>query len=138
MDLYLGELSPAEIARQVIASLQKQHRLALEDYRVWVHEHKGYCLLDLDDASRWVLRLGDEHGRHVHVHPGRYSPHTRRVRANVLKTAVLALAHARLHGSDPLERSLLDRVRGRYLNLPPLGRDASGDHGIGAVIHDLR
>ena len=39
------------------------------------------------------LSGGDENGRHVHVHPGRWTTNTCRVRANVLKTAVVALAY---------------------------------------------
>ena len=50
--------------------------------------------------------LGDD-ARYVHVHPARYSPESRRVRANVLKTAVMALAVVKVHGGDPTDRALL-------------------------------
>ena len=45
----------------------------------------------MPDGSAWVLRQGEEGGRYVHVHPGRRTPPTLRVRATVLKTAVMAL-----------------------------------------------
>jgi hypothetical protein len=138
MDLYTGPLTPAEIGSKVIAQLQAEGRLALPAYREWVKGSGGYCLLTFDDGTRWVLRLGDEGGRYVHVHPGRWAPQTCRVRANVLKTAVLVLAHAGIHGGDPLDRARVNAVRRDYLGLSPVGRDLSGDQGLGAVIDLLK
>ena len=91
-----------------------------------------------EDTSRWVLRAGDEDDRFVHVHPARYSPFTIRVRANVLTTAVMALAYTGLHGGDPLSRPVVNAVRRDYLGLAPVGRDPSADEGIGSVIELLR
>ena len=99
----------------------------------------GYAVLTLpEDGSRWVLRLGDEGDRYVHVHPGRWSPETRRVRANVLKTAVMVLAYTGLHGRNPTELRLVNSVRRRYLGLAPMGQELSGEQGLGAVIDVLR
>jgi hypothetical protein len=60
------------------------------------------------------------------------------VRANVLKTAVMVLAHAGIHGGDPTERTRLNAVRAEYLGLAPVGRDISGAEGLGAVMKLLR
>src|SRR5439155_910547 len=82
-------------------------------YRAWVEGQGGYGILTFpEDESRWVLRLGDEGDRYVHVHPGRWTPATLRVRANVLKTAVMVLAYVGAHGGDPLDRALVHRVPG--------------------------
>src|SRR5436305_5348976 len=92
MDLYIGRLTPPEIAARVLADLKAAGRLALGTYRSWVEGQGGYAVLTFpEDGSRWVLRLGDEGDRYVHVHPGRWSPATLRVRANVPKTAVMVL-----------------------------------------------
>ena len=125
MDLYTGPLTPGEIADGVVTALAADNRLSLHVYRSWVHAHGGYQVVTFpEDGSRWVLRLGDEAGRYVHVHPGRWSLATLRVRANVLKTAVMALAYATAHGSDPLDVRLVNTVRegnvGRAL-IPALG-----------------
>jgi len=85
----------------------------------------------------WVLRAGAEEGRYVHVHPGRWAPATRRVRANVLKTAVMVLAYFGVHGGDVGDVALVNRVRRQYLGLAPV-RDLAGDHGLGQVIELLR
>ena len=139
MDLYTGALSPADIAARVIAALRADNRFALPAYRAWLASGGGYQVIPFaDDASRWVLRLGDEGDRYVHVHPARRAPATRRVRANVLKTAVMVLAYTGVRGGDPIDRTLVNAVRHAYLGLSPMGKDLAGDQGIGGVIDLLR
>ena len=138
MDLYTGSYSPAEVGRLVLEQLGRDGRLELEAFRDWVRAESGYRMLTLPDESAWVLRLGEEEDRYVHVHPGRWVPHTRRVRANVLKTAVMVLAVAGVRGGEPMERTLVNRVRQEYLGLAPVGRHLDGEQGLGEVIDLLR
>jgi len=134
MDLYHGPLATVEIASGVLARLAEEGHLEADAFRAWVEAASGYGLVTLPaDGSRWVLRQAPP-PRYAHLHPGRNSPHTVRVRAPVLKTAVMALAHVRVFGGDPLDRATLNAVRREYLGLPPLGKGPSADHGLGAVI----
>jgi hypothetical protein len=138
MDLYLGALSPRDIGERILTQLRSDKRLSLDAFRAWIAAGRGYRLLTLaDDGSEWVLRMGDEADRYVHVHPARWAPKTCRVKANVLKTAVMILAYTSLHGGDPLEVNLVNQVRRDYLALTPLGRDLTGDQGIGQIINVL-
>jgi hypothetical protein len=82
--------------------------------------------------------VGDESERYIHLHPGRWSPGTVRVRANVIKTAFLTLLYAGIHTADPRDRVVINHVRREYLTLPPLGRDPEGELGLGALIEVLR
>jgi hypothetical protein len=138
MDLYTGAYSPAEIGRLVLEQLERDGRRELSAYRDWVQAEGGYRMLTLPDDSAWVLRLGEEDDRYVHVHPGRWVPQTRRVRANVLKTAVMVLADVGVRGGDPLELAQVNRVRQEYLGLAPMGRELDGEQGLGEVIDLLR
>jgi hypothetical protein len=139
MDLYHGPFSPREIGENVMESLKNSDLDACDAFRAWIEGANGYRVIEFpEDTSKWVLRFGEESDRFVHVHPARYSPFSIRVRANVLITAVLALAFVKLHGGDPLSRSVVNAVRRDYLGLAPVGRDPSGDEGIGAVIELLR
>jgi hypothetical protein len=139
MDLYHGPFSPREIADRVVAKLLTARRDAPAEFRAWVDSAGGYQTIEFpEDMSRWVLRMGDDADRFVHIHPARYSPFTVRVRANVLTTAVLTLACSTIHGGDPLSRSVVNAVRRDYLGLAPVGRDPSAVEGIGAVIELLR
>jgi hypothetical protein len=138
MDLYTGRFAPAEIAERVLASLRAENRLPLATYRSWVTAGGGYKVLTFpEDASRWVLRMGEEDGRYVHVHPARWAPATLRVRANVLKSAVMVLAHVGVHKGNPLDVALINRVRDQYLGLSPI-KGLTGDQGLRGVIDTLR
>src|SRR5262249_4971511 len=133
MDLYTGSLSPGEIARLVLDCLAAEGPLAADADAVWLESQGGYAVVELPaDGSRWVLRHSDDPARYVHLHPGRWSPHTVRVRANVLKTAFLALVHAGLHGGDPMDRAAINAVRREFLDLPPLGADPEEEVGLGS------
>jgi hypothetical protein len=137
MDLYLGRLSASRIAAEVLRQVQGQTPLERTAYRSWLEKSGGFRLLAIaEDQSQWVLRLGEDEERFIHIHPGRGSPETRRVRANVLKTAILVLAHAGVHGGDPLDLKLIDSIRPR-LELPPVGKLAA-DGGLAEVIQLLR
>jgi hypothetical protein len=137
MDLYVGGYSPAEVGRLILNQLARNGRLDRAAYCSWVEEGGGYRMMNLPDDSGWVLRLGDEDSRYVHLHPGRWVPQTRRVRANVLKTAVMVLAHAAASGDNPLDRAVVNRVRKEYLGLAPVGW-LDGDQGLGEMIGLLR
>jgi hypothetical protein len=134
MDLYTGVLTPAEIAGKVISALEADRRLQSESYQAWLDANGGYGVLTFtEDGSRWVLRRGAEPDRHVHVHPARWSPHTLRVRANVLKTAVMLLAHVGVYGGDPRDVARINAVRCQYLGLSPI-KELAGDQGLGIVL----
>jgi hypothetical protein len=139
MDLYLGDLSPLAIGRSMMALLEGENRLSLQAFRPWIESNRGYRTVTLpEDGSQWVLRLGDEADRYLHVHPARWAPKTCRVKANVLKTAVMVLAYTRIHGGDPGDVALVNRVRGDYLGLAPLGHELDSEQGIGQIIQRLQ
>jgi hypothetical protein len=138
MDLYTGAFSPTEVAEKVVAALRAAGRLEPDAYRAWLQESGGYAVIELaEDRSRWVLRQGAEGERYVHVHPARWAPQTRRVRANVLKTAVMVLACAAVHGGEPLDVRLVNAARTKYLGLSKV-RALADDQGLSAVIDVLR
>jgi hypothetical protein len=138
MDLYIGQLTPREISTRVLELLRAQGRLERESFRAWLAEQNDYLVVPFaEDESRWVLRMGDEHARYIHLHPGRWSPATIRVRANVLKTAFLVLAHVRIYGGQSMDRKVINEVRQQHLGLSPLGQDPEGEAGLGAVLEVL-
>lgn len=133
MDFYHGALTPEVIGERVLAQLRDLAKLDEPVYRVWLEGQGGYAILTLpDDGSRWAVRAGAEGRRYVHLHPGRYSPHTVRVQANALKTAILAHAIARLAAKSATEVVVVNEARTRFLNLPPV--PAIHEGGLGEVI----
>jgi hypothetical protein len=139
MDLYLGALSPRDIGERLILQLHKDHQLSLDAYRAWIADGGGFRMRTLAaDGSQWVLRMGDKMDRYIHIHPARAAAQTCRLKANLLKTAVMILAYTGIHESDPLDLELVNRVRRDYLGLPPLGHELANDQGIGRTINLLR
>ena len=99
MDFYTGELPPDVIAEKVLAHLSDAQALEKSAFIYWLQRQEDYAVLTFpEDESCWVLRLADEQERFIHLHPGRWTPHTMRVRSNVLKTAIMVLAHCGITG----------------------------------------
>lgn len=139
MDLYHGEFTPQEIGERVIEQLKQEGRFEPHSFREWTLAGGGYGMLAFaEDDSQWVMRFGEGTDRYLHVHPGRWTPLTCRVRANVLKTAVMVSAFALLYGGDPTKLETVNRVRSRYLNLAPVGKSLKADEGLGSVIDLLK
>lgn len=131
MDLYTGELSVAQIFSETAAQLRAQQLLEPAAFKTFLGE-SGFRSIVLSDTSVWVLRFGEDDQQFVHLHPARYSPHTIRVKASTLKTAVLCSCA----GVDCNDRESVSRLRTTYLDLPPLASagDAQQLHKIGALL----
>jgi hypothetical protein len=136
MDLYTGPYSPSDVAEAVFAHLKARGLFEYAPLAAWLADRGAYALTELPDRSQWTIRLGPADGRYLHLHPGRWVPHTMRVQANALKSAVMAHAHARLTGGAPDDLAVVNEARKRYLGLLPV-RELAGDGGLGAVIAAL-
>jgi len=126
MDLYVGELSPQKICDEMCIKLKSAGVLTFEDYTQWLFEKgKEYKLIEISDSSFWALRLGKQKERYVHIHPGRYSPFTLRVKALTLKTAITVLI-LNYEKPFPLINALqINEVRKKILNSPPVKKITS-------------
>ena len=138
MDLYWGSLSPAEISEQVILFLHKNKIFTYVGYCNWLLKSESdYKILELKDKSIWILRLGEDSEKYVHIHPGRYSPQTRRVKATTLKTAVFILASINAGESDIINTEVINQIRKKYLNEPPV-KSYSNTPGLKRLIDLLK
>lgn len=125
MDLYLGELTPKQIADSTIHFSRQNKIFNIEDFKEWLKEEKtDYRIIQLGDRSKWTLRLGRKEDRYIHIHPSRYSPHTLRVRSTSLKSAILIRVLTKQYSGNKL--ATLNAIRKEYLNLPPLKSLRSG------------
>lgn len=104
MDMYTGHLSPEAIFEEIISQLAAQEMHLPATFAAATAARQGYLEVTLSDTSRWVLRLSDDPERYIHLHPGRYSPHTLRIKAAALKTAMAYKAAA---GNGGLSGDLL-------------------------------
>lgn len=132
MDLYTGTLSIQQIDTEVTHLLKSQAHYERLSYLQWLQEQRGYQTLTLSDTSVWVLRKGEQTQKYIHLHPGRYSPHTIRAKATTLKTAIATLCVAR-SSSQKIDLSLVNTIRKDVLNLSPL-RQISPEEGAGKLL----
>ena len=126
MDLYEGKFSPQKICNELVSKLKSTGVLGFEEYKKWLFEQgKEYKLIEISDSSVWTLRLGNKEERYVHIHPGRYSPFTKRVKALTLKTAIAVLVTNNDKNFLLMDTEKINEVRMEILNLPPLKKVTS-------------
>jgi len=137
MDLYVGELSPLKICDEIVSKLKSTGVLAFEAYKKWLFEKRNeYKLIEISDNSVWTLRLGNKREKYIHIHPGRYSPITLRVKALTLKTAIAVLI-INYEKNFPLMNTLqINDVRKKILNSPPV-KKVSSNSAVVRVINIL-
>jgi len=137
MDLYYGPYSVSEISEQIVQILNRRKITSSEQYQTWLaKEEKNYQLVKLKDKSVWTLRFSEEPNRYVHIHPGRYSPGTIRVKATTLKTAILILCFKQAGEIKSIETDGVNFIRKKYLNEPPI-KSFSNASRLGRMINLL-
>lgn len=133
-DLYLGKITPVQISDQIIKALLKIKISNSSDYNRWLlNEGSDYKTITLSDNSVWVLRNSSDPKRYVHIHPGRYSPLTCRIKAKSLKSALASIILLGKERSLSLITDEINSIRKQVLNLPPL-KSVSSLSGPGRVI----
>lgn len=111
MDVYYGELDLPALFAEVIGMVDKDEF----SYLSWLKANGGYVEITLSDTSRWVLLHGTTRGKYIHLHPARYSAHSLRVKATVLKTAMAVIVNG-----VPPDLETLNHIRVSMLQLSPV------------------
>ncbi len=138
MDLYVGTLTPGLISRFIINYLKSLKVFEPEKYNSWLTtEENNFRLIKLEDKSIWTLRLGTTTERYVHIHPGRHSPNTIRVKANTLKTAILVFCHENIYDNKLISLEQINTLRKDYLDEPPL-KSVSKETRLGKLLYLFR
>ena len=136
MDLYTGILEMNQIKDEVVQQLNKKNHLSPEEFLPWINQHGEYVNITLSDQSTWTIRKGNDPEKYIHIHPGRYSPHTIRVKSMTLKSAIFILYFTYLWKRDPFNLDFVNNVRQNFLDASPL-KNIHQDKGLGKVIDIL-
>jgi hypothetical protein len=102
--------------------LKSNQLLDIESYQKFlesqgqIKRHGHYLNLTLSDGSIMTMRAVYEGKRKnsasfIHIHPSRHSPHTFRIRANTLKTAIMVYFLACCRRVSPFDVALLNEAR---------------------------
>ncbi|WP_142687618.1 hypothetical protein [Chitinophaga polysaccharea] len=129
MDMYTGSLTPEAIFDEIRGQLKLAGVNTRTDYEALLAKNDGYTETEvvLSDASVWILRLAEDKAHYIHLHPGRYSPYTFRVKASALKTALAYQAATQYHLLTKDLLADLNRVR-KELRLSPLRSISESGH----------
>ncbi len=137
MDLYTGRLCPVQIAEEIKEYLKAKDLLNKGKYLGWIRQaQSSFMEIKLTDNSIWVLLPGKIDGRYVHIHPGRHSPLTIRVRSETLKTAIAVLCYCNRYNNDHYDLDVINRARTRLLGLSPV-KEVNHKRGLGRMIEIL-
>lgn len=117
MDLYTGRLAIEEICQQIKLQLFADNAFDRVSFQKSLK--RGYQKLTLSDDSKWILRTGNDPDRYIHLHPGRYSPHSIRIKASTLKTVIGCLV---IYGKSDIDLLKINQVRTEVLGLSPVAR----------------
>lgn len=109
MDVYTGTMGIRQIMDEIRQFLSEKNLLVPEIFAVWAGKSfSDFRNFTASDGSVWILKYHDALSRYVHIFPSRSSPHTFRVKANTLRSALLYLI---LTGKDYITEEDLNKAR---------------------------
>ncbi len=134
MDVYNGNLSVDLICKEVQEFLYKNKFDDAKIFSKWTGiKLNDFKIIIISDTSQWMLKYHSNETRYVHFFPARLSPHSFRVKANTLKSAILYYI---IIGKDYISRKDLNHARS-LLGLSPV-KDPSETEAITEMIEVLR
>ena len=134
MDIYKGNMTQNEIFTEVIHFLGKYNILSRDLFSRWAGtSYSSYRIITISDGSQWIMKYHEHDRRYVHIFPSRSSPHTFRLKANTLKSAIL---YQVLIGKDYISDDDLNRARA-LAGLSPV-REVGDAEAITELIEILR
>jgi hypothetical protein len=134
MDVYTGKLKIEEIINEISKIIQNKDLLTVENFSSWTGKgFSDFKIVTLSDNSQWTLKYYQGGSRYVHFFPARLSPHTFRVKANTLKSAILYIL---LVGKDYVTGEDLNRTRGNA-GLSPV-KEVAETEAISEMIEIIR
>jgi hypothetical protein len=134
MDVYTGSLSVPDICGEIKDYLKKNELDKIKSFSGWTGiRYNDFKTVTISDTSKWMLKYHNDERRFVHLFPARLSPHSFRVKANTLKSAILYYI---LVGKDFITREDLNEARS-MLGLSPVKNTAEAE-AITEMIEILR
>ena len=121
LDVYTGDLFPHEIGVFIKNALLECNINCKSEFEGWLNGDKTeYKLFMLSDGSVWTIRLGEQEGKFIHIHPGRYSVNSIRMKALTLKTAILSIVYGKIFCKSPIDLQVINIVRKELLSECPV------------------
>jgi hypothetical protein len=133
-DVYTGHLSVHQITHQVCDYMTNLKITERQSFQKWIGK-KHYRELVLSDCSKWVIRLGEDPEKFIHIHPGRNQEFVFRVKANHLKTAIVIFIDNQPDSIQDIQLSTayINKIRAEILGLSPVRSIAECSKALSAL-----
>ncbi len=117
IDIYFGRLTIDEIFGEIHLLAKKNGLTSPIELAHWL-DPLEYRKTELSDNSFWVIKQGQDSSRFLHIHPGKYSPFTMRVKATNLKTVIAV----KILTGDNIQPDLpvINKIRKEKLKMSPV------------------
>ena len=119
LDVYTGNLELQDITKDISGQLKKLNAYSREGLNKHL-KNKEYIVLKIIDESHWIVRIGNDENRYIHIHPGRTGKHVKRFHSNAWKTALAMYFMGLSTHVDINTLEQVNHVRSVYLNLSPV------------------
>ena len=134
MDIYTGNLSQEDIFKEILEFLEINKLKGKESYSSWTGTgFDDFRIVTLSDTSQWTLKYHNHETKYVHIFPARSSPHSFRVKANTLKSAILYII---IFGKDYVSDDDLNAARA-LMGLSPV-KEVADAEAVTEMIEILR
>jgi hypothetical protein len=120
-DMYLGEISPADICAEIREQLKQYGIRSREELKSYLGA-KEYKTFYIADGSVWVVRESESGPEYAHIHPARNQKQARRMKASHLKTAVAWIYETNRSDAaiEEITTFRINELRIRRLGLSPV------------------
>lgn len=130
IDFYTGKLNVSQICKESLAFFREQEIDSRDKFLMWV-QGPNWKKIELSDQSEWLIKMGNQEERYLHIHPAKFSKHTIRIRATTLKTVLALLVHETpVNASQKINLEPVNSIRKNRLALSPIKSLHSADSGI--------
>jgi len=134
MDIYTGNLSQESIYKEILEFLELNNLREKEAYKSWAGtDFDDFRIVTLSDTSQWTLKYHNHETKYIHIFPARSSPHSFRVKANTLKSAILYII---IFGKDYVSDEDLNAARA-LMGLSPV-KEVADAEAVTEMIEILR
>ena len=90
MDIYSGDLPYTVICDELLNYPITNRLNDISSFTKWAGEDPDdFRTIYLSDGSHWIMKYYENEQRYVHSFPARFSPHSFRIKANTLRSAIL-------------------------------------------------
>jgi len=110
IDFYTGNLTPERICDELANILKLNNCFNSNDFNNWLKLNSGYKRITISDLSQWILRMGVDPVRYIHLHPSRKGANIVRFKGSTLKTA-LAVAQLLIETQGELNLDNINKAR---------------------------